>query len=219
MLATLCRMTRKRPEEILPHLSLGSLGINSSFGLSALRSLLEKDLGARLQPLRAGMTVADLIALAEGKTHEGSPEAPSARNTLRPTRVSRFTPAAQIPCNFGLGMDMQEIATLPDPPDFRADPFYAAHFLSEEIATAMLRPDPRAHLTGVFCAKEAAKKSHPALLDMRMTDFQIAHDGAGKPMLRLLQTIPGSESMHFMVSITHTASMAAATCLTFWIEN
>ena len=107
-------------------------------------------------------------------------------------------------------MDIQDIASLPVTTDYRAHEFYISHFAPEEIATALLRPDPRAHLCGVFCAKEAAKKSHPDLLNLRMTDFFVSHDPTGRPALHLVD----NHRLKFLLSITHTAEFAAATCLT-----
>jgi len=114
----------------------------------------------------------------------------------------------------GLGMDMQEIATFPAADDFREHPFYAGAFTPQELATAVLRPNPRAHLCGLFCAKEAAKKSHPALLDVRMSDLCVLPDEAGRPVLRVADGAAAVVGLRFLVSITHTDTVAAATCVT-----
>lgn len=222
IVAAICRMTRKRPEDIQPHLSLGSLGISSSFGLSALRSLIEADIGRRLPPLRVGMQVGELDALATSNnapiTIESplTPAIPSGGGRLRTTPR---TPIHDAPTKFGLGMDMQEISTLPATDDFRTHPFYSSHFSPEEISTALLRQDPRTHLCGIFCAKEAAKKSHPKLLNLRMDDLCVAHTKAGQPLLRLGDRVILHNDFRFNLSITHTAHVAAATCLTTWCRD
>jgi holo-[acyl-carrier protein] synthase len=215
-LAALSRMSRKKPEDIETHLSLGSLGVNSSFGLSALRSLIETDTGVRLPPLRVNLTVQALLDLvAQNSGSAAEPVTPVAVASAAPQRPPHSACAtATLPRNIGLGMDMQEISTLPATTDFRSHDFYRAHFSAEEIATAMLRSDPRAHLCGVFCAKEAAKKSHPDLLNLRMDALHVSHDSAGKPLLNMAQEYPGR--FRFVLSITHTANVAAATCLTLW---
>ena len=115
----------------------------------------------------------------------------------------------------GLGMDMQEIASLPNADDYREHAFYAGNFTPQELATAVLRPNPRAHLCGLFCAKEAAKKSHPALLDVRMSDLSVLPDETGRPVLRVADTVAAAAGLRFLVSITHTDTVAAATCIAF----
>jgi holo-[acyl-carrier protein] synthase len=110
-------------------------------------------------------------------------------------------------------MDMQEIASFPLADDLREHPFYAGNFTPQELATAVLRPNPRAHLCGLFCAKEAAKKSHPALLDVRMADLAVLPDATGRPVLRVADGVAGAAGLRFLVSITHTDAVAAATCV------
>lgn len=217
--AALCRMSRRKPEDLQPHLSLGSLGINSSFGLSALRSLVEAELRVKLPPLTASLRVEELYALADRLQATGSaaavPVRPAPRTAPQGTSVN-VTPGTAL--QLGLGLDMQEIDTLPDAADLRSDPFYAAHFSAEEIATALLRPDPRAHLCGIFCAKEAAKKSHPELLPLRMDELRVSHDDSGRPHLHLATAAVDGARFRFTLSITHTARTAAATCLVHWSE-
>jgi holo-[acyl-carrier protein] synthase len=116
-------------------------------------------------------------------------------------------------------MDMQEIEYLPLAHDYHAHEFYAAHFAPPEISTSILRPNPRAHLCGIFCAKEAAKKSHPMLLNVRMSDFIINHNAAGRPLLNLAASVITEINFQFLLSITHTQQFAAATCLTFWSND
>ena len=84
-----------------------------------------------------------------------------------------------------MGLDIQDVASMPVTDDYRADAFYSSAFSAAEIATALLRADPRVHLCGIFCAKEAAKKSNPSLLNEPMSAFAVAHDAQGKPLLSL----------------------------------
>ena len=108
---------------------------------------------------------------------------------------------------------MQEIASLPNADDYREHAFYSGNFTPQELATAVLRPNPRAHLCGLFCAKEAAKKSHRALLDVRMSDLSILPDDMGRPVLHVADAVAAAAGMRFLVSITHTETFAAATCI------
>ena len=220
VISALCRVSRKKPGDIQGHVSLATLGVNSSFGLSALRSLLESGGRTKLPPLNAGMKVNDLLGLFSGGT-AGSDQAVTQTPAVKTSSVIQSdvpVPNATkaSPANMGMGMDMQEIDELPEATDFLTHEFYSSHFAPSEIATAVLRPNPREHLCGIFCAKEAAKKSHPALLNLRMSDLFVSHDKEGRPLLRLAEGTLPEIRFQFILSITHTHRFAAATCLTFW---
>jgi holo-[acyl-carrier protein] synthase len=223
ILQAIAKISRKELATIQPHLSLGSLSLSSSFGLTALRSLLEAGSRTQLPPLTTGMTVGAVLGLlVTAGQHTPVPARPGVHAGLAPgaladrTTPVRVTSAGAPPSlsGLGLGIDLQEIDALPLARDYRADPFYSSHFLPSEIAGAMLRPDPRAHLCGLFCAKEAAKKTHPDLLTLRMTEFLVSHDAAGRPSLALTGESQAAVQFRFLVSITHTEHYAAATCLT-----
>jgi holo-[acyl-carrier protein] synthase len=219
---TIARLTRKKPEQVQDHLSLGTLGISASLGLGALRSLIESGTALKLPAFTLDTTVSQLCQLANGEgtsvpmtiaAVQVSPSSPIQRRTKSRDHIAEpMTPASPI-LSFGIGLDMQEVSVLPDAGDLRADPFYAGHFVPSELATAVLRQDPRAHLCGIFCAKEAAKKSHAALLDIRMDELVIVHDAIGRPSLRPLDA-ELARRFTFTISITHTDRFAAATCLT-----
>jgi len=222
IIATIARIARKRLEDVQGHLSLTTLGLTSSFGVSALRSMLEAEAKVRLPPLTSKMSVDEVIALlgsgaAKTASSGNAPAAvrPTARLvapvTVRPTGLNpmRYDP----PANLGMGMDIQEIASLPETTDLRSHEFYSTHFSPEELATAVLRPDPRAHLCGIFCAKEAAKKSHSELLNLRMDEMVVSHDANGRPLLRVSEAAIPAGRFQFILSITHSSQVAAATCL------
>lgn len=216
IIAALCKISRKTPERIQPHLSLASLGVSSSFGLSALRSLLEVQSSAKLAPLNANMKVADIIRLAAKGSDltagaELPPRVPTTAGDGAEAPANGF--GANLPYAIGLGMDMQDFASLPIAADYRTHEFYISHFTPQEIATSLLRTDPRAHLCGIFCAKEAAKKSQPDLLNLRMTDFFVTHDPAGRPALHIVDEHRLKNRFRFLISITHTSEIAAATCV------
>jgi holo-[acyl-carrier protein] synthase len=230
VVAAICRMTRRKPGDVQGHLSLATAGLSSSFGLTALRSVLESQGCGRLPALTPTMTVDALVDLVGGTPPAAggsatapapaavspSPAAPTpaaaSAGSRPPARPATPRPAANA-LPIGLGMDMQEIGTFPAADDFREHPFYAGTFTPQELATAVLRPDPRAHLCGLFCAKEAAKKSHPALLDVRMSDLCVLPDEAGRPVLRVADGVAAAAGLRFLVSITHTDTVAAATCV------
>jgi len=217
VVAAICRMTRRNVGDVQGHLSLASTGLSSSFGLTALRSVLESQGYGPLPALAPTMTVDALVDLVVGTPQavDGSATSPAAIPATTSPAARSATPrsatAAALP--IGLGIDMQEIASFPAADDFREHPFYAGTFAPQELATAVLRPNPRAHLCGLFCAKEAAKKSHPALLDVRMSDLCVLPDETGRPVLRVADSVAAAAGLRFLVSITHTDTVAAATCV------
>jgi holo-[acyl-carrier protein] synthase len=218
ILVALSRISRKKPEEIQSHISLASLGVTSSFGLGALRSMLEAQGNSKLPILKANMKVGDVIQLLTDSVQAPTPKTNSLP-ALKIVASDRRGASAnglelQLPAGITLGMDMQEIASLPIATDYRTHEFYASHFCPKEIATSLLRPDPRAHLCGIFCAKEAAKKSRPDLLNLRINDFFVFHDPAGRPAMQLIDGHELKTRYRFLISITHTKELAAATCLT-----
>jgi holo-[acyl-carrier protein] synthase len=223
VLSVLSFMSRKKPDTIQQHASLGTLGISSSFGISALRSRLESTSQVSLPILSQQTTVEELLTLVTtDQPNQGSPVSrpiqadplPSIRNQEESLLLRGAASG-----NIGLGMDMQEIESLPVAADYRSHDFYASHFLPSEIATAMLRTNARATLCGIFCAKEAAKKSHGDLLNLRMSEIIVEHEASGRPTMRLDESCALFRHFQFTISITHTSQFAAATCITTWRDE
>lgn len=225
LITIIARMARLRPDEIHEQAALTSLGLRSSFGLSALRSAVEATTKRKLPSLKGSMSVGDLIKLAGGEALPATPAPataparPPAPARAAATPVTRTSPGFAMPANFNIGLDMQEVAVFPLTDDFRTHEFYAAHFSAAEIATAILRPLPRQHFCGLFCAKEAVKKSHPRLLDIRMGDLYIDHAADGRPTVRIAEHALADCPFQFRLSITHTELFSAAVCLTVWNGN
>lgn len=218
IIAMVARASRRRADAVQGHLTLASLGLSASLSLSVLRSRLEAGSARSLPPLEKFLTIDALCALVTGEQASGEPAAQSAPmpEPAPAPLPAEAQPLAIDPANVAVGLDIQEIESLPECSDYRGDPFYVGHFLPAEIATAMLRPDPRATFCGLFCAKEAAKKSHPALLGLRMTQLQVSHDPDGRPRLDLAPGVSLPNRFSFRISISHMGRMAAATCLTMW---
>ena len=223
VLSVLSLMSRKKPDAIPQHSSLGTLGISSSFGISALRSRLESTGKISLPILSQQTTVEELITLVvKDQPDQASPVHRPIQadpiSSIRNQSDSLLLPET-VSGNMGLGMDMQEIESFPVAGDYRSHDFYANHFLPSEIATAMLRSNARATLCGIFCAKEAAKKSHRDLLNLRMSEIIVDHEPSGRPTMRLDERCSFVSHFQFTISITHTAQFAAATCITTWTDD
>lgn len=221
------KLTRGKAEDIRDHVSLGSLGLGASIGLVSLRSSLERETSSALPPLDLKMKISDLVKLIEVPEAAGRTGPMMGRPTLPADPKSPAT-EAPFPAAFqadraiehrNIGIDIQDIDSFPVASDYRTHEFYSANFLQSELATAMLRADLRSHLAGVFCAKEAAKKTHHALLNLRMTEFCVVHDQHGAPFLRLTDPENLTIAFRFCISISHTQRLAAANCLTSWEED
>jgi holo-[acyl-carrier protein] synthase len=215
LLRLVAKVGRRKPAEISDHVSLASAGITKSIGLAALRSHIESQTGSQVGTLRVDMTIAELAELvANGNLGQSVPLGQTSSASPAPPSFPHPAPsAATFPAGIAIGLDLQDVAALPDADDLRTDPFYSAHFAPSELATALLRPDPRSHLCGVFSAKEAVKKSHPALLGLRMDALIVEHDVTGRPSLRFADPALQAQ-FSCSLSITHSAGFAAATCLT-----
>jgi holo-[acyl-carrier protein] synthase len=216
ILATVASVSRKRSHAVQGDVSLGSLGLSTSIGLEVLRSRLEKAAGRDLPALTLEMSVEVLCELVLSGAIAVDPvgEAGSAQSVsgIEPA-ASAIPIGASFAADLGVGLDIQQIDMLPETTDYRDDAFYASHFLPSEIATALLRPDPRATLCGLFCVKEAAKKSHPLLLNLRMTELVVSHDANGRPYLAIAPGTVLTQKFRFRISISHTGGLAAATCI------
>jgi phosphopantetheine--protein transferase-like protein len=99
-----------------------------------------------------------------------------------------------------VGIDIEEVAALPEAADFREHPFYADHFTPAEIAHCIRQPDARASLCGLWAAKEAILKSGAAPGGLKT--IEISWDESGRPVYANGQ-----------ISISHTANTAVAICL------
>lgn len=220
IIRAISKLARKKSEDIHGHLSLATLGLTKSFGLSALRSIIELESKSKLPPLNTNMTVNVLIDMmsSESVSDVMSPQQSNKDEVsiIKGATITDIPQSLPLTKNIGLGMDMQENSILPIADDYRTHEFYLTHFSSTEIATAILRPNPRAHLCGIFCAKEAAKKSHPILLNLRMSDFLVRHDSEGRPFISLIDSNQLGDKFQFILSLTHTSQFSAATCITIW---
>jgi len=99
-----------------------------------------------------------------------------------------------------IGIDIEQISSLPDAPDFRDHEFYNANFTDAEIAYCIGRGDPRQSFCGLWAAKEAVRKAaESAGLGTSLIDIEIGHDEAGCP------THP-----QFALSISHAGDLCVA---------
>lgn len=105
----------------------------------------------------------------------------------------------------GLGLEIANIAALPEAEDYPNDAFYSANFTAAEIAHCMKRPAAKAAFQTLLAAKRAIVKSGAAGEPKDgYKDIEISFDGEGRPIY------PGC-----LLSFSETGTVAAAAC--FWL--
>jgi holo-[acyl-carrier protein] synthase len=218
------QLARMEPSQLQPEWSLDRLGLNSSLGLGVLRSALERRFGRRLGTLTWRTTLAEVVAAVDAEGTGAAPADGESPGQIRaaadpvsgPFGGRQRNPPALVPPvpALGHGIDLQEIAALPPwnaGPEAQA--FYCDHFTAAERTAAEQRPDPRAHLCGVWCAKEAIRKSDPELCGLGPAEIAVESGPTGKPCARLLR--PGwPERFAIALSISHSANYAVASAIT-----
>jgi hypothetical protein len=103
----------------------------------------------------------------------------------------------------GLGLEIENIAALPDAEDYALHEYYRANFAPSETAYCIRQPAVKAAFQGLLAAKRAIIKSGAASDSLDgPRSVEIGFDGDGRP------TYPGC-----LLSISDTGPIAAAVCL------
>ncbi len=127
----------------------------------------------------------------------GNDEPVQRRAAVSTTDAGPRSPGAAV---LSVGIDIEEVDSLPRPDDHRAHPFFQDHFSDVEIAHCIRQDDVAASFCGTWAAKEAILKSGVPV--ERLLDIAITHDAAGRPCY------PGCH-----LSISYTRHAAVAVCL------
>jgi phosphopantetheine--protein transferase-like protein len=101
--------------------------------------------------------------------------------------------------NSSIGIDIENIDSLPKTIDFRNEGFYTDNFSEKEIAYCILQPNAYASFAGLFAAKEAIVKANNQYKNSKFNQLVITHNELGKP------TFEGVN-----ISISHTNDSAVA---------
>jgi phosphopantetheinyl transferase (holo-ACP synthase) len=103
----------------------------------------------------------------------------------------------------GLGLEIANIAALPDAEDYAQDEFYRANFAPSEIARCRQEPRAKAAFQKILAAKRAIVKSGAAAEPAEgLGSIEIGFDSEGRP------SYPGC-----LLSLSGTDTVAAAACL------
>jgi len=169
--------------------------------------VVEQRLGVRFPD--AGR-VTSYVALRAHVLGEPPPPTRLAEVTHLESRAIARRPASG--AAFGLGHDIEELSALPETNDWSGHPFYANNFTTAEINWCASQAEPKRHFAARFCAKEAARKAHPILMECPLRAIELANDPSGRPSLRILDetTLRSLGGHQLLVSISHSDSLASA---------
>jgi len=185
------------PAEVGDGTSLAAL--NTSLGSAKLRLGLKR-LGFTLPVNAKPATFAGLVAalsgeaVAESPAKAAAPVAAASTGSLGSLKV---------------GLDVEDIRSLPVAADYWEHEFYRGTFAKSEIAYAVLQAEPRTHFAGFWCAKEALRKCDSAFAGVSPEKTAVAHDADGQPYL-MFDSGAGPERLAHAVSISHTSEVATA---------
>src|SRR5690349_16536082 len=193
-------MLRSPADQVVPATSLASL--DNSLGGARLKLGLKR-LGLSLPGTSTPATFGELEAALFGKAPEKRSPMPDSGGSNSMMGVRPALRGAQV------GIDIQDIRSLPTANDFWEHEFYVGLFGKSEIAYAVVTPEPRKHLAGFWCAKEALRKCDPSFMGVDFQATVVEHDQDGRPHLQWL-TPSGTVRLPHALSLSHTEEMATA---------
>lgn len=126
-------------------------------------------------------------------------------STSRPPAAQALSGNGSAGAGIQVGMDIQSVAALPEANDYWEGDFYQQHYSRQEIAYALLQPDPRESFAAAWCAKEALRKADSRWTGVDWQQIELWHDTDGRPSLR-----SGDAPILCSVSLSHSHGMAAA---------
>jgi phosphopantetheine--protein transferase-like protein len=207
MIATMLMVS---PSEITDSTSLATL--NTSLGAAKVRLGLKR-LSLAVPVGTKPATFGGLVAALSGEAATSEAQAPStaaAKPSIAPANAASGSASSG---TLQVGVDVEEIDSLPIATDYWEHEFYQGSFSKSEIAYAVVQTEPRIHFAGFWCAKEALRKCDSAFKEISPADTAVAHDAEGRPYL----TQPGflgPERLPHAVSISHTTAVATSVVVT-----
>lgn len=189
------------PDQVAPETSLASL--DTSLGGARLKLGLRR-FGLSLPTTSSPATFGELEAALFGEAPAKAPAAPSSGGidtTMVPTQATL--------AGVQVGIDVQDVHSLPVADDYWEHEFYVGMFNKSEIAYAVVQSEPRIHLAGYWCAKEALRKCDPSFIKVGFESTVVSHEQDGKPYMQW-QTPSGPVRLPHALSLSHTRDLATA---------
>jgi holo-[acyl-carrier protein] synthase len=193
-------------DSVTPDTSLDLPRFRSSAGAMILQSIVRTATG------NTGSTagVRNFGELLARVTGQAAPNGVSAAEAAQPAVIPPEVSGSLVQVGLaavGCGVDIEEVATMPDALDFWAHDFYTTHFSPEEIAYCVSQSDPRPHFAARWCAKEALKKASPIYLPLAPADIQVVRHPAGSVGLQV-RTAGQWRDAPAAVSLSHSEQSA-----------
>lgn len=186
---TVSKYIKVPAEQITAQTLIGRSAVASSIILHRMYAQLANE-GFAVKDYAAIKTYGQLLASIDGS------ELPA----LAPLAFEMSSIEAPVHSNeLPVGIDIENISSLPLVNDFREEAFYTMNFTPAEIAYCILQTNPYASFAGLFAAKEAIVKADNTYKSKAFNTIYIDHLPEGKPVH------PG-----FQLSISHTNEMAIA---------
>lgn len=104
--------------------------------------------------------------------------------------------------NIQIGIDIEQISSLPKTNDFRNERFYTDNFSEKEISYCILQSNVYDSFAGLFAAKEAIVKANNQYMNIKYNQLVITHSSSGKPAF-----------IDMDISISHTENTVVAVAI------
>lgn len=177
-----------QPIEIGTQTPLNRNSLKSSIHLHRMYAKLNSN-GFIIEDYSNISTFGDLINKIDGKIPSMVPSSADVYNVNDILNES----------NLNIGIDAEDITSMPETSDFRNHEFYVANFTANEISYCILQKNPYASFAGLFAVKEALIKSNNALAALPFNTINIDHSEKGKPLFK-----------DYSISISHSSNIAIA---------
>jgi phosphopantetheine--protein transferase-like protein len=180
--------------------------LHGSVGRATFRAAITRMAGVDLPQAFTATTFGQLFTPAPTNDELSGPEPanPPPQTTLAP----RTSPVG------GLGIDIEHCDHLPLASDPWTEKFYTDNFSPAEIAYCQRQSNPRESFCGLWSAKEAARKCHADIFQLRPLDLEITHDVQGRPFLTILRNGKPERNHSCEISISHSQGISIAACVT-----
>jgi phosphopantetheine--protein transferase-like protein len=172
----------------------------TSLGRARLDAALRSRFGVTNNGVYTVKTFGDLCRLMGAEVSEANAAQPTASRSQPAVPLSALNHAG-----IAIGVDIQSADALPEAADYWESEFYQQHFTRQEIAYALLQPNPRESFASAWCAKEALRKADGRWLDVDWQLTELTHAPTGTPTLN-----SGNQTIPCSVSLSHTAGLAVA---------
>jgi holo-[acyl-carrier protein] synthase len=186
------------PTAIGPDTLLGPR-LSSSLARAGLDAALRRRLGVKCPAVYSVRSYREL----EAAVFDG--EVPESASPAEVQRVAEVGVAAD---NVRCGIDIVEIAELPEASDYWEHEFYRHAFSAAEIAYCVTQPSPREHFAARWAAKEAVKKLSAAYLAAELAELEVGLAADGAPEIRRRGAL-----LPVALSLSHSPSTAVAVAM------